>query len=223
MKSQGPLADFRGGPLAFWGDQITASTGPGPDVIHRTKPHDRHSIKTEDMSDPNPVERRFEQSLFAARWIMAPMYLGLVVILAVLAVVFLREVAYYAPQVMELSADKTILVILTLIDLTLAGNLLLIVLFSGYENFVSKLDVQSDDRPYWMGSVDFAGLKMKLIGSIVAISAIHLLKRFMEIGQQKADAIYGDSQLLWLVSIHLVFVVSGVLMALMDYLASRSK
>ncbi len=175
------------------------------------------------MSDPNPVERRFEQSLFAARWIMAPMYLGLVVILAVLAVVFLREVAYYAPQVMELSADKTILVILTLIDLTLAGNLLLIVLFSGYENFVSKLDVQSDDRPYWMGSVDFAGLKMKLIGSIVAISAIHLLKRFMEIGQQKADAIYGDSQLLWLVSIHLVFVVSGVLMALMDYLASRSK
>ncbi|MDJ0823891.1 MAG: TIGR00645 family protein [Rhodobacter sp.] len=176
------------------------------------------------MSDKPVLERRFEQALFASRWIMAPMYLGLVVTLAMLAVVFLRELAYYVPQVMQMSADKTILVILTLIDLTLAANLLLIVLFSGYENFVSKLDLEDGgDRPYWMGTVDFAGLKMKLIGSIVAISAIHLLKRFMEIGQQSADAIYGDTQLMWLVIIHGVFVASGVLMALMDWLSARSK
>lgn len=175
------------------------------------------------MPDKPVAERALESSLFSARWIMAPMYLGLVVVLAMLAVVFLRELIGLLPQLMTLSADKMILVALTMIDLTLAGNLLLIVLFSGYENFVSKLDVDEGERPYWMGTVDFTGLKMKLIGSIVAISAIHLLKRFMEIGQQKADAIYGDSQLTWLVIIHMVFVLSGVLMALMDWLSAQSR
>jgi len=178
----------------------------------------------EQMTEKGGLERTFEQSLFASRWIMAPMYLGLVAMLALLAVVFLREIVYYLPQVMELSPDKTILVILTLIDLTLAGNLLLIVIFSGYENFVSKLDIDDGgDRPYWMGTVDFAGLKMKLIGSIVAISAIHLLKRFMEIGQQKGEVSFGDQELLWLVVIHMVFVISGVLMALMDWLAAKAR
>lgn len=175
------------------------------------------------MSQASQVERKFEQVLFSARWIMAPMYLGLVATLLMLAAVFLRELVYYIPQTLELSADKTILVILTLIDLTLAGNLLLIVIFSGYENFVSKLDVDDrGDRPYWMGTVDFTGLKMKLIGSIVAISAIHLLKRFMEIGQAKADVAFGDRELQWLVVIHLVFVGSGVLMAAMDWLSARA-
>ena len=154
---------------------------------------------------------------------MAPMYLGLVILLAFLVVVFLRELAYYVPQVMEMTADQAILAVLTLIDLTLAGNLLLIVIFSGYENFVSKLDVESDDRPYWMGSVDFSSLKMKLIGSIVAISAIHLLKRFMEIGQQGGTGSFGDSELTWLVVIHTVFIVSGVLMALMDWLSASAR
>ena len=97
---------------------------------------------------------------------------------------FVREVLYYAPQIMTLTSEDTILAVLTLIDLSLAGNLLLIVLFSGYENFVSKLDIQDTvDRPSWMGTVDFSGLKMKLIASIVAISGIHLLKCFMEIGE----------------------------------------
>ncbi|MBN2907745.1 MAG: TIGR00645 family protein [Rhodobacteraceae bacterium] len=176
------------------------------------------------MPQKPALERKFEQTLFASRWLMAPMYLGLVVSLALLSVVFLRELAYYAPQVMTLSSDKAILVILTLIDLTLAANLLLIVLFSGYENFVSKLDIDDGgDRPDWMGTVDFSGLKMKLIASIVAISAIHLLKRFMEIGQQKADAIYGNTELFWLVVIHMVFVLSGVLMAAMDWMSARAK
>lgn len=175
------------------------------------------------MAEKSGIERGFENVLFASRWIMAPMYFGLVITLGILTIVFFRELLYYVPQVMELTADKTILIVLTLIDLTLAGNLLLIVIFSGYENFVSKLDIESHDRPYWMGTVDFSGLKMKLIGSIVAISAIHLLKRFMEIGQKSADATFGDSQLTWLVVIHMVFVLSGVLMALMDWLSARSK
>ena len=128
------------------------------------------------MSEKPALEIRFERGLFAARWLMAPMYLGLVVSLAMLAVIFVRELVHYAPQVLSLSSEDTILVVLTLIDLTLAGNLLLIVLFSGYENFVSKLDIEDTvDRPSWMGTVDFSGLKMKLIASIVAISGIHLL------------------------------------------------
>lgn len=168
------------------------------------------------------VEGALERGLFASRWLMAPMYIGLAVALAMLTVVFLRELAYYAPQALTMSADKAILAILTLIDLTLAANLLVIVLFSGYENFVSKIDIgDHPDRPDWMGRVDFGGLKMKLIASIVAISGIHLLKRFMEIGQQKADANFGERELYWLVVIHLVFVVSGVLMAAMDWIAAR--
>tara|TARA_Y100000815_G_scaffold207457_1_gene191492 strand:+ start:1190 stop:1837 length:648 start_codon:yes stop_codon:yes gene_type:complete len=176
-----------------------------------------------DMADKSVIERKFEQGLFASRWLMAPMYLGLVVSLAMLMVVFLRELAYYAPQVLVMSSDKAILAILTLIDLTLAANLLVIVLFSGYENFVSKLDIDDGgDRPSWMGTVDFSGLKMKLIASIVAISAIHLLKRFMEIGQADADAAFGETELKWLVVIHLTFVISGVLMAAMDWMTARS-
>lgn len=169
------------------------------------------------------IEDRFERTLFASRWLMAPMYLGLVVALAMLAVIFLRDLAYYAPQILTLSPEKTILVVLTLIDLTLAANLLLIVMFSGYENFVSKFDFDAGaDRPEWMGKVDFGGLKMKLIASIVAISGIHLLKRFMEIGNPDVPTM-DDRTLMWLTVIHLTFVVSGVLMALMDWLQSRSK
>ena len=112
----------------------------------------------------NPVERGLEQTLFASRWLMAPMYLGLVVALAMLVIVFLREVAYYAPQALALTVDQAILAALTLIDLTLAANLLLIVLFSGYESFVSKLDIgETADRPAWMGTVDFGGIGQKFL------------------------------------------------------------
>ncbi|MEC3859899.1 TIGR00645 family protein [Mesobacterium sp. TK19101] len=172
----------------------------------------------------NPLENGLERTLFASRWLMAPMYLGLSVAMLMLTIVFLRELAYYVPQMMELTAEKTILAVLTLIDLTLAANLLTIVLFSGYENFVSKMDIgDTVDRADWMGTVDFAGLKMKLIASIIAISGIHLLKRFMEIGQASADAVFGDRELMWLVVIHMVFVLSGVFMALMDWLSAKAK
>lgn len=170
------------------------------------------------------AERALERGLFASRWLMAPMYLGLVVALGMLMVVFLRELVYFVPQMMDLSAEKTILVVLTLIDLTLVANLLTIIMFSGYENFVSKMDIGvTEDRAPWMGTVDFGGLKMKLIASIIAISGIHLLKRFMEVGQAQADAAFGDRELMWLVIIHGVFVLSGVFMALMDWLSARAK
>lgn len=169
------------------------------------------------------VEQKFERALFASRWLMAPMYLGLAIALGMLTVIFLKEMAYYLPQVLEMTAEKMILVALTLIDLTLAANLLLIVMFSGYESFVSKFDFDvGEDKPGWMGKVDFGGLKMKLIASIVAISGIHLLKRFMEISDIDTAQAYGETELKWLVIIHLTFVASGVLMALMDWLQAKS-
>jgi uncharacterized protein (TIGR00645 family) len=109
---------------------------------------------------------------------------------------------------------------LSLIDLSLAGNLLLIVTFSGYENFVSKFDVgDRQDRPVWMGTVDFSALKLKLVSSIVAISAISLLRSFMQIGDGAID----ETALRWRVIVHLTFVTSGVLLALMDLLSSRAR
>ena len=175
------------------------------------------------MQEKSSLETTFEKSLFASRWLMAPMYLGLAVALAMLTVIFVKELVYYLPQVLELSAEKMILVVLTLIDLTLAANLLLIVMFSGYESFVSKFDFDAGaDKPGWMGKVDFGGLKMKLIASIVAISGIHLLKRFMEISDLDTATTFGETEMYWLVTIHLTFVVSGVLMALMDWLQAKS-
>ena len=168
------------------------------------------------------MEQKFERALFATRGLMAPMYLGLIGALVMMVVVFLRQVAYYVPQALTMSAETAILASLSLIDLTLAANLLLIVIFSGYENFVSKLDLDAQhERPSWMGTVDFSGLKMKLIASIVAISAIDLLKRFMELGRPGITPL-GDRELRWLVIIHVVFVVSGLLMAAMDWLIARS-
>jgi uncharacterized protein (TIGR00645 family) len=182
-----------------------------------------HSAVEQRMVEKPNLESRFERGLFASRWLMAPMYLGLVLALGMMSVIFVKELFYYLPKTLEMTAEQTILAVLTLIDLTLAANLLLIVLFSGYENFVSKFDFDAGaDRPDWMGKVDFGGLKMKLIASIVAISGIHLLKKFMEIRDIDSAVTFGQSEMMWLVIIHLTFVVSGVLMALMDYLQAKS-
>jgi len=168
----------------------------------------------------SPIERTLENGLFLSRWLMAPFYVGLVIALGMLLVVFVEELVHAVPGVMGAGAETMILTVLTLIDLSLAGNLVLIVIFSGYENFVSKIDTGDDeDRPGWMGTVDFSGLKMKLIASIVAISAIALLKAFMKLAQGEAVE---QTTLIWLVSLHLTFIISGVLLALMDWIASKT-
>jgi uncharacterized protein (TIGR00645 family) len=160
------------------------------------------------------IENFVEQLIFKARWLMAPFYLGLVVTLLLLMIKFVQELVHEIPLVFKLKEYEMILVVLSLIDLSLAGNLLLMVIFAGYENFVSKIGSarESEDRPEWMGTVDFGGLKLKLIASIVAISGIHLLKSFMQITQKPLD----ERQLMWLVIVHLTFVLSGVLLAWMD-------
>lgn len=164
------------------------------------------------------VERTMEKAIFASRWLMAPFYLGLALMLGVLMVKFVQELLHVIPGVLAVKESEIILATLTLIDLSLAGNLILIVVFSGYENFVSKIDVGGhEDRPDWMGTVDFSGLKLKLIASIVAISGIHLLKAFMNIAELDHE------NLRWLVVIHVVFVFSGVLLALMDWITAKAK
>ena len=157
------------------------------------------------------VEKFVERGLFASRWLMAPMYVGLVGALLILMIKFGQALLEFGHHALSATEAETVLALLSLIDLTLAGNLLLIVIFSGYENFVSKIDVgDHEDQPDWKGKVDFAGLKLKLIASIVAISGIHLLKIFMDIPK------YSDRDVMWMVIIHVVFVGSGVLLALMD-------
>jgi uncharacterized protein (TIGR00645 family) len=159
-----------------------------------------------------PIERRFERLLFNSRWLMAPFYFGLVVSLAVLMLKFcmiLWEFILHAPGSKE---SDIILGVLSLIDVSLTGNLILIVVFSGYENFVSKIDPGGHpDWPEWMTRIQFGGLKQKLLASIVAISAIQVLKAFMNI-----DTVFEPSRLGWLVGVHLLFVVSAFMLAISD-------
>lgn len=168
------------------------------------------------------IEAAFERLLFLARWLMAPIYLGLALALGMVVVVFARELAFYLPQSLTMSYDDAILAALALIDLALVGNLLVIVVLSGYESVVSRIDLgEAAERPAWMGRVDFSGVKLKLVASIVAISGIHLLRRFMEIGGSGPAVEPSDRELLWLTVIHVTFVVSGLLLALMDWLGAR--
>lgn len=168
------------------------------------------------------LEKWLERLIFRSRWLMAPMYLGLVGGLVVLLIKFIQEFSHIILHVTSLSEQETVLSLLALVDITLVGNLLIMVIFSGYENFVSRIDTaDSEDRPEWMGKVDYSGLKIKLIGSIVAISAIDLLKAFVH--QSAGEAHISNEQMAWLVGIHLTFIITGVLFAWMDKIAGHGK
>lgn len=161
------------------------------------------------------MERFLESFMFKARWLLAPFYFGLVLALGLLLVKFVKEFIGFVPTVFFGQPQDVMLGVLALIDIVMVGNLLLIIVFAGYENFVSKIGVEDhEDRPTWMGHVGFSDLKMKLIGSIVAISGIELLKVFMH------TSAYTSEELAWKVGLHMTFVISGVLFALMDRLAS---
>lgn len=170
---------------------------------------------------PNPalkrVEHAFESVLFNSRWLMAPFYLGLVISLLVLLFKFVALLVEFIGHAAFAKESDIILGVLSLIDLSLTGNLVLIVVFSGYENFVSRIDPRGHpDWPEWMTKVDFAGLKQKLLASIVAISAIQVLKAFMNI-----DVAFDAQKLAWLAGIHLVFVVSTLLIVWSDKLGGH--
>tara|TARA_B110000483_G_scaffold104025_1_gene126872 strand:- start:285 stop:803 length:519 start_codon:yes stop_codon:yes gene_type:complete len=164
------------------------------------------------------IEHFLEKVMFASRWLMAPFYLGLIICLILLLITFCSELIHFFTGGMTFEETEIILFALTLIDLSFTGNLLLIVIFSGYENFVSKIDVANhEDKPSWMGTVDFSGLKLKLISSIVAISGIHLLKLFFNLNN------YTKEQITLFIAVHLTFVFSGVILAYMDYIVVKTK
>ena len=173
------------------------------------------------MTAGRKLEIAFERTLFASRWILAPFYLGMVFALLGIFVVFARELVSELLHILAFDSEQVILLALSLIDLSLTANLVLIVIFAGYENFVSRIHIDGhEDRPSWMGTVDFSGLKIKLVASIVAISAIALLRAFLPLGESNAPL--DVARLRWMVIIHLTFVASGLLLTTMDWIASKT-
>lgn len=165
--------------------------------------------------DMKQIEHFLELVIFSSRWLLAPFYLGLVLAIALLLVKFIKEFINFVPLVFTAEAGEVIIGLLSLIDVVMIANLVLIIVLAGYENFVSRIDTGNhEDRPNWMGHVGFAELKMKLIGSIVAISGIELLKAFMYVDRLT------NEELAWKVGIHMTFVVSGLLFALMDRISA---
>jgi uncharacterized protein (TIGR00645 family) len=180
---------------------------------------DSLSVATSEKNIVTAITEPMEKAIFAARWILAPFYVGLILTLILLLIKFVQEFVKFVSIIWTADFKATELALLSLLDLALLGNLVLIIVFAGYENFVSKIESAegSVDRPEWMGRVDFSGLKLKLIGSLVAISVIELLKDFME-----ADDGEVNDGLIWRIAIHMVFVISGLLFAVMDTIAART-
>jgi uncharacterized protein (TIGR00645 family) len=157
------------------------------------------------------MERIFERLMYASRWIMAPIYLGLSLVLLALGGKFFQEVIHLFPKLLTMTEVDLILVVLSLVDIALVGGLIVMVMFSGYENFVSKLDIDEDDEKLsWLGQLDANSLKNKVAASIVAISSIHLLKVFMDLNEKDPEIIK------WYVLIHLTFVLSAFAMGYLD-------
>ena len=158
-------------------------------------------------------ERYFEKLLFAARWLLAPVYLGLSLALIALALKFFQETIHLLSNIQSIAESDLVLAVLAMIDLSLVGSLIVMVMFSGYENFISRIEAEGTDALGWLGKLDAGTLKLKVATSIVAISSIHLLRIFMEAPQGPNDKIF------WYVALHLTFVVSAVLMGVLDRLA----
>lgn len=164
------------------------------------------------------IEDFTERFLYASRWILSPIYLILVVILILILGKFVIDTVEFISIMWTLSNNEWIIHILELLDLSLLANLVLIVAFSGYENFVSKIDVAENhvDRPSWMGRLDFSGLKLKIIGSIVAISLVELLQDFLNVSSGIDFHVE-----FWRVALHLTFVFTGLVFALMEIFSEK--
>ena len=162
------------------------------------------------------MERFIENAMYASRWLLAPIYFGLSLALLALALKFFQEVFHILPNVFSMAEADLILVLLSLIDMALVGGLLVMVMISGYENFVSQLDIEDGkEKLGWLGKMDSGSLKMKVAASIVAISSIHLLKMFMNAQNIEPE------HLMWYVIIHMTFVVSAFAMAYVDKLTKH--
>ncbi|WP_230413434.1 TIGR00645 family protein [Zooshikella ganghwensis] len=157
------------------------------------------------------VERWVENLMYASRWILAPIYLALSLALMALGIKLVQEIIHVVPALLEMKESDLVLVILSLIDMALVGGLLVMVMFSGYENFVSKLDIkEGTEKLNWLGKMDAGTLKNKVAASIVAISSIHLLRVFVD-----AENIQNEKLLMYVI-IHLTFVLSAFGMGMLD-------
>jgi uncharacterized protein (TIGR00645 family) len=164
------------------------------------------------------LETTIEKAMYRSRWLLAPIYLGLSLALIALGIKFFQEVFHLLPHIIEIGEADMVLVILSLIDIAMVGGLIVMVMMSGYENFVSELDVpDGEEKLGWLGTMDASSLKMKIAASIVAISSIHLLKIFMNAQNTPND------KMLWYVIIHMTFVVSAFAMGYLDKVTKYSK
>lgn len=162
------------------------------------------------------MEALFERIMYASRWIMAPIYLGLSLALLALGIKFFQEIWHIIPIIFSMKEIELVLVVLSLIDITLVGGLIVMVMFSGYENFVSRLDLEDNDEKLgWLGKLDAGSLKNKVAASIVAISSIHLLKVFMNTENISNDKIK------WYLLMHITFVLSAFAMGYLDKLLRK--
>jgi uncharacterized protein (TIGR00645 family) len=163
------------------------------------------------------MERMIERLLLASRWILAPVYLGMSLALIALSIKFFQEVYHVLGHIWTIPEAEMVLAILALVDMVLVASLVVMVMFSGYENFVSRIDVEEgSERLGWLGKLDSGTLKLKVAASIVAISSIHLLRAFVNLEHVSND------KLLWYVVIHLTFVISALLMGVLDKLSFAS-
>ena len=159
------------------------------------------------------MERFLENAMYASRWLLAPVYFGLSLGLIALTIKFFQEIFHILPHIFSVRESDMILTLLSLVDMTLVGGLLVMVMFSGYENFVSQLDInEGKEKLSWLGKMDATSLKNKVAASIVAISSIHLLRVFMDAKNVP------DNKLMWYVIIHLTFVLSAFVMGYLDRL-----
>ena len=157
------------------------------------------------------LERFIERLIFASRWLQAPLYVGLILVMALLAAKFFQELLHLTAILWTLNESRLVLAVLGLVDMVMVANLIVMVVISGYENFVSRLELDGvKDRLSWFGKLDAGSLKIKLASSIVAISSIHLLKAFLDVNEIPTD------KLILLVVIHLTFIVSALILAYLD-------
>ncbi len=169
------------------------------------------------MSKISKFEKNMEKCMYLSRWLLAPVYLGLSFALLMLSILFFKEVFHTLPMILTMQESDLILLILSLIDMSLVGGLIVMVMISGYENFVSELDIENVEKLSWLGTMDSSSLKMKVAASIVAISSIHLLRVFMNLTN------IDNSKIFWYVIVHLTFVVSAFIMGVLDKLSHSDK
>jgi uncharacterized protein (TIGR00645 family) len=164
------------------------------------------------------LESFFEAIIFSSRWIQAPIYGGLIVGALLYTYKFLVELVHLVMTINSLSEEVVMLGILTLVDIAMVLNLLVMVIIGGYATFVSRMDLdRHEDRPDWLEKINAGTLKVKLAGALVGISGIHLLKSFVDIGKKDFE------QVKWQIIIHVVFLFSTMALAFTEKILHESE